>query len=227
MITGVMLSWKRPENVKRILAGWRKDPMIDEAIVWNNNSEISIPNMPEAKVINARVDFGLFTRFMAGMLAKNDCVLIHDDDLQVPPDSVRSLHERWRKAPDCLHGIYGRRPDKNNFYAKLITQGRVPITLTRALLTHKQYFPFFFTAIPKFEHLMKDSKPYGNGEDIVYSYVVQKCNGGKEHYTHKLPVKKLPAPHPISARGAGRREHMRHRTRVMRACQDWLAGKLE
>ncbi len=39
MITGVILNWKRPANVQRIVAGWLAGDLVTEAIVWNNNPD--------------------------------------------------------------------------------------------------------------------------------------------------------------------------------------------
>ena len=80
-VTGVMLNWKRPTNVARILAGWQASGFVTEAIVWNNNPAATFRH-PWARVINAAQDLGLYTRFVAACLAENECILIQDDDLE-------------------------------------------------------------------------------------------------------------------------------------------------
>jgi hypothetical protein len=225
MITGVMLSWKRPDNVQKILDGWAKDPLIDEAIIWNNNPDIVLPQHPWAKIINAQQDLGLYTRFLAAQLASNDCILIHDDDLYLPPESVAHLYAAWQEEPNCLHGRYGRKPTRNNGYAIAIEKdGRAPIMLTRAVMTHKQWPPLFFLVAPQFEELQRAGKPYGNGEDIIFSYAIRQQNGNKLHYVHKVPVQKLPAPYGIHH--VQQQNHVAHRSRVVRACEKWLERTL-
>ena len=75
-ITAVMLNWKRPENVARIVAGWRESGLVDEAIVWNNNPDAPLTLDGWARVINTSHNHGLYARFVAACLARNDCVLI-------------------------------------------------------------------------------------------------------------------------------------------------------
>ena len=42
MMTAVMLSWKRPENVPQIVESWRQVPEIAERIIWNNNPDVNL-----------------------------------------------------------------------------------------------------------------------------------------------------------------------------------------
>ena len=96
-VTGVILNWKRPANVARILEGWESGNVVTEAIAWNNNPESSFRHH-WAKVINCSRDLGLYTRFAAACLASNDCVLIQDDDLELSADSIPRLVAAWREG---------------------------------------------------------------------------------------------------------------------------------
>jgi hypothetical protein len=51
-VTGVILNWKRPTNVARILSGWQASGVVSEAIVWNNNPAATFRH-PWANVVNA------------------------------------------------------------------------------------------------------------------------------------------------------------------------------
>ncbi len=221
MITGVILNWKRPLNVERILHGWRTGGLVAEAIVWNNN-----PGAPFrhdwAKVVNAGRDLGLYTRFAAACLAQYECVLIQDDDLELPADSLRQLHAAWQRDPEILHGVFGRAPQPDGSYAlKLAGDAEVPIVLTRVLLTARRYAAQFFEAARAFDGIQRDGSPAGNGEDILFSYVVRR-ESGSLHRIHRVPVHELPAPHSIHIRD--RNAHVTHRTRLLRACESWLSG---
>jgi hypothetical protein len=224
MITGVLLNWKRPANVARILAGWHADGIITQAIVWNNNTDpqFALPASLPAKVIHAEQDLGLYTRFVAACLAKHECVLIQDDDLELSVESVRRLHEAWRRDPDILHGVFGRAPKRDGSYAQNI-QGNAdaPVVLTRVLLSHRRYASEFFQVAPVFDEIQRDGRPVGNGEDIIFSYVARRASG-RLNRVHDIPVHELPAPHAIHGRNWA--AHVAHRTRLLRACEDWLAA---
>lgn len=222
MITGVILNWKRPVNVARIVDGWRAGGIVTEAIVWNNNADVPLPKMNGAKVINVAQDLGLYTRFAAACLATNDGVLIQDDDLELPTDSLARLYDAWQHEPDILHGIFGRAPKPDGSYARNINgNAAVPIVLTRVLLAHRRYAAKFFEVAPRFADRQRTSQPFGNGEDIVFSYVARQASG-RLNRVHKLPVTELPAPHSIHGRNWQR--HIEHRSQLLRACESWLQG---
>ena len=93
MITGVLLNWKRPANVRRIVASWRDGGIVSHSVVWNNNADSRLEELDNcASVINASHDMGLYTRFIAALNAIHNCVLIQDDDLELPRDTLAKLY---------------------------------------------------------------------------------------------------------------------------------------
>lgn len=219
MITGILLNWKRPHNVARILESWWYGGLVSEAIVWNNNPDAPLPGHTWASVINTSRDLGLYTRFLIAQLAANDCVLIQDDDLVLPDSSLRRLYEGWLEQPDVLHGVFGRAPKPDGTYKiNLLGDGEAPIVLTRALLSHRRNFTEFFQMLPAFESVQRDTVPFGNGEDIILSYVVR-AKSGRLNRIHAVEVEELPCPDPIYARPG----HHGHRTRLLQFCEAWLS----
>jgi hypothetical protein len=219
--SGVLLNWKRPRNVRRIVAGWQIAGLA-EGIIWNNNHRNQLPAHPWAKVINTRSDFGLYTRFAAACLAQNDCVLLQDDDLELPPASIHRLYAFWKQRPELLHGIFWRKPKRDGSYA-IFGKGEqeTPIVLTRALMAHRRYAAAFFIHAPRFARIQQHSRPFGNGEDIIFSYVARVGAQGKLHRTYDLPLVELPARYGIHHQGS--KQHLAHRTKLLRACEEWLA----
>lgn len=219
-LTGVILNWKRADNVRRILSGWQEASLVEHAIVWNNNPAIYFRH-PWAKAINSSEDLGLYTRFAAACLAPTEAVLIQDDDVLLPPASIDRLAEEWHREPDRLHGVFGRgpRPEDGSYAAKFRGDHDVPIALTRALVGARRYAAEFFATAPQFAELQSGSSPPGNGEDIIFSYVAMR-HSGRPNRVHDVEVTELPAPHSIWERD--RTDHMAHRTALMRACQAWL-----
>jgi len=219
-ITGVMLNWKRPDNVARIVAGWRESGVVDEGIVWNNNPDVPLALDGWARVVNPSHNFGLYMRFAAACLATNECVLIQDDDICLPTESIVALLQAWRRDPDILHGAFGRMPDALGLYvSRDADEEHVPIVLTRALLTHRRHAARFFELAPAFDELQRDRMPYGNGEDIIFSYSVMRQTG-RLNRVHRIPVTSLPEPYALNLLDHG--DHLAHRTAIMRACQAQL-----
>ncbi len=221
-VTGVMLNWKRPTNVARILSSWQASGIVSEAIVWNNNPGATFRHQ-WANVINAAQDMGLYTRFAATCLASNDCVLIQDDDLELPTDSLRALVDAWNDDPDIIHGVFGRAPKPDGSYARNFG-GDVesPIVLTRVLVAHRRYASRFFQVAPAFDEVQREGQPAGNGEDIIFSCVAMR-ESGRLNRVHRIAVNELPAPHSIHGRNW--KGHVAHRTRLLRACEAWLKGE--
>lgn len=223
MITGIILNWKRPVNVQRIVAGWIAGGIVTEAIVWNNNPDAPLRPIAGAKVINAGQDLGLYSRFAAACLAQHECLLIQDDDLELPPASLATLHAAWQADPNVIHGVFGRTPKPDGSYARNVQgDAEVPVALTRVLFAHRRYAARFFEVVPRFAELQREGRPAGNGEDIIFSYTARKASG-RLNRVHRVAVTELPAPHSIHGRNW--QAHINHRTRLLRACEAWLQEK--
>lgn len=218
-LSAVLLNWKRPDNVARIVESLAGHPLIDDITVWNNNpaSQLALP--AEVRVISSP-DLGLYTRFAAGCLARHQTLLIQDDDLLLPAETITALDEQAGREPAILHGIFGRGATSDGKYASRIDEGPAPIVLTRALVCPRSYCGRFFVHAPWFDEVQRDSEPYGNGEDIIFSFVAMKASG-KLNQVSKLPVVELPAGESICGRSPS---HKEHRTRILRACIRWLRG---
>jgi hypothetical protein len=153
-------------------------------------------------------------------LAKNDCILLQDDDIEVPSPSLLALHQAWQAEPDLIHGVFGRRPKVDGSYAlKAKGNKEVPVVLTRILLAHRKYAFKFFETAEKFSDIQQGGNPAGNGKDILFSYTVRRITG-RFNRIHKLSVKELPSPFAIN--GRDRKGHLQHRSRLLRACESWI-----
>ena len=117
-------------------------------------------------------------------------------------------------------GIFGRAPRRDGSYARAIRgNAECPVVLTRALLTHRSNIAEFFRIAPIFDEIQRDSSPAGNGEDIIFSYVVRN-RSGRLNRIHAVP--KIELDDTDSLNGRDRAGHIAHRSRLMRACAVWL-----
>jgi SAM-dependent methyltransferase len=226
----------RPAGVTRLLQEYYNYSLIDDFIVFNNNRDYKFPNnvIPGLKVVNTNTDFGLNTRFAAGLLAKNDVILIHDDDQFLPEKSLEKLYHAYVKEPDIIHGIYGRPVDETNRYLIYggkarpnLPFGEMDIVLTLCMLINKKYISEYFKNIHKFYNLIKYTQ--GNGEDIIMSYVVKSLSK-RLNRTYDLPrINREDSTAysdtvALSKRAAG--FHTALRTEVLRQCKHLLTKDL-
>ena len=183
MLSVVMLNYSRPSNIKDfIIPSLQKYNIIDEIIVSHGKRGAQF-NSKDAKVTNLHhygkmnKEYGLALRFVSGAEARNKYVMIMDDDILPSEDTVKKLVEKIKKR-DGIYGLYGRYLDDDMKYKKTNAFGEVPIVLTRCLVCTRDMCQYFLDNFREFEtQKIKDSKPYWNGEDILFSFLSIKKYG--------------------------------------------------
>jgi hypothetical protein len=181
----VILNWKRPELLKKIIETYDSYSFINEIVIWNNDAQelVSIDTQKEVRIINCKFDAGLDSRFAAASLAKNDAILIHDDDLLLPEICLEFLFHKYLEDPMIIHGLSGRNNKQGTYFMKTV-YGEVDIVLTICMIINKKYIAEYFKVIPLFDQL----RIYGcgNGEDIIMNYLVRKITQRKNR-AYNLP----------------------------------------
>lgn len=187
MLSIVILNFNRPNNIKDyIIPELVKYDIIDEILIshgkkdtmFNYNHE-KVKHLEHYGEMNKT--YGLTLRFLTGSLSSNKYVMIMDDDIIPYEKTVKELVKNI-KNDERIYGLYGRDLDENKEYVKVNVFGEVPIVLTRCLITTKEMCQYFMDNFRNFEtDRIKNSKPYWNGEDILFSMLsIKKYN--------KLPV---------------------------------------
>ena len=221
MITAVILNWKRPEGVQTICKQLNRYDLIGEIIVWNNNPDMKQEfNLEKVSVINCSRDFGLYTRFAAASLAKNKCILFHDDDILAAESTLIQLYGKWKDNPYSCQTMFGRNP-KHGEYSMNTQYGPVEIVLTRYVMVHRDVAVYALSKTPQFSDL--PGKPMGNGEDIILSYAAIDYSG-KLNQAYKMETTDLieDDEHAINTRFAG---HIKHRTKIIQRCKNVFRQK--
>lgn len=219
MISVVLLSWQRTPSVRRICAQLEHCGLVDEVIVWNNNPGEHL-ELPGAKVraINCSRDLGLFTRFAAASLARNPCILFHDDDLDAPEAVLNQLHVQWLRRPEVCHTLFGRNSSAAGHYTTDLAFGPVEIALTRYTMVHRNVCAHALAHTPRFADL--PGVPVGNGEDIILSYAAMALSG-RPNQAHRLPANEL--GQDAASIHLRYPAHIDHRTRIIGRCREVFA----
>lgn len=188
-VTVVLLNFKRPDNIRKIVDSMITYKHVAEIIIVSNNPNSTF-SYPHEKVLVLDMmayedDLGVAVRFKACLLAMNQHVLIADDDLMVTEAGLSNLLTARHEHPWSVVGFWGR--DYNHShpdYAYVESgPGHHDIALTKALLLDTCACRAFWEA----SHLMQDiahkAAVTWNGEDIFMSLVSTKVLGASPYIT--------------------------------------------
>jgi hypothetical protein len=197
-----LLSWRRPLNIRQIVDEYiLYDDLIDEIIIWNNNPDEHIDFIGEqydiVKVINvfSNEDFGLITRFNMGSLSKNEMIMLHDDDLLFPEESLIALRDSWLKEKDCFHTFFGRNPKSDGTYSQRVGEGKAEICGRCYVIDRK----LCGLVLSEYWKLEDDERKliHSKGDDILASYVLTHYTG-KLHSVHNIKYEQLDDSYALS-----------------------------
>jgi hypothetical protein len=101
----VLLNWKRPENIPRIIESLGSQPFVDDCVIWDNSGDLPAvwtpaPPWSETLVVRSSENVCCYGRYVATMLARHDWIVTQDDDYL-----VNNWPELWEKAleqPDVI-----------------------------------------------------------------------------------------------------------------------------
>lgn len=152
-----------------IISHGKESTYFDDTFVKKKSIELEIKHLKHWELNST---YGLTLRFLTASQAKNKHILIIDDDIIPTKECVKFLKEKIEEDDQRIHGIYGRSLNENNEYSYTNYFGTVPIVLTRCLITSKEMCQYFLDNFRRYENdLIKTSKPYWNGEDILFSFL--------------------------------------------------------
>lgn len=226
-ITMTIANYARSKNVKRILNRIKNYDIVDEIIVWDNSldpNQAIVFNHSKVSIVRQPMEtWGMLGRFKIALMARNDLVLVHDDDLIVHESAIEKLVRAKCANFDRIICYYGREASNVNTgtnigykMEEVFAPAYVPICLPRLMLTDRRFLLQAVRYAPIIEDLGLRGRPYWNGEDIWHSLTA--INATK-NLNLVIPIDdgditQLPAPNAISGqkkiRGRGF-DHVRHR----------------
>jgi hypothetical protein len=158
-VSAILLSWKRPTNIPRIINEILSVPFVKEVIVWNNNPKIQL-DFSNCKVINSSYNFMPFARYCAAILASEKTVLFQDDDVLFPKRSIEHAYNEYLKDRGRIYGMNGRNLDNGKYNLNSVI-GECDIVLGQFMIFSKELLASVFQNILR---LM----PFDRGDDIAF-----------------------------------------------------------
>ena len=202
-LTLILLNWKRPANVRRIVRAYICFSRIDEIIIWNNNPATKLRLGIRDEKIKYFESHNHFTvsRYAATLFSRNEDILFHDDDLIFTEQQIERLFDVHLAYPKCIIGCFGRNLE-NGAYIKKYFFGKVDIILGRIMLFRRELVANF----------IKNCPPYsGDLEDDILFCLSQKR---KHVAVNTGAVQELPRKYALSARPY----HTRRRQEMVDYC---------
>lgn len=225
----VVMNWLRPEVLQNdILPNMVKYEMLDEIII-SHGREDTYFEFDNPKIVN-RKDwgdineyYGLSRRFLAASEAKNDIILMMDDDEYPTEDAVKKMYDIHIENPKRMIGPFGQnmRWGNYNYHRRY---GDVCVLITKCTMFERRLCNQFFKHMPMMREILKEGKPYWNGEDILMSAVARYYYG-----TNNYAVSKCGNINPIEGRENKRKRaiaswkgHRWYRGVVVRHCAKYF-----
>ena len=191
-LTLAMPNHARSSNVREIVAAAVQYDCIDEVLIWDDPAQPhDSVNFTDPKVTLIRAPelhpmqrWGMLGRFKFALLARNEQVLIQDDDQFLQPTAIERMLQARAEDEDRLVCYFGREianPDGGDaLHYELVDPPaplRVPICLTKVLLTDRRFLLRAVQYAPLMEDLAMTAHPYWNGEDIWHSLTAFQATG--------------------------------------------------
>tara|TARA_B100001758_G_scaffold247925_1_gene268599 strand:+ start:2303 stop:3124 length:822 start_codon:yes stop_codon:yes gene_type:complete len=202
----IILNWKRPTNVMHIVDKIHDYSEIKEIVISNGHPN-NILNFKQFDKVICYDDsifntfYGLDLRFLRGSHAKYNKLIFMDDDVLLENDNLTKLLMQYELNPNKIVGYEGRSMDHDLHYGKVPAKSvECDIVLTRLLVCDKILCELFFRCKPLVEAIYREGIPYGNGEDILLSFIAKiYYNIDKHSLVHKLYITELPNQNSINA----------------------------
>lgn len=208
-ITTVILNYGRPENVEKQVEKLGNNKYITEIIIGhgkaNTYREYSHKN---AKVRNIKdyknnAKYYCLRRHILAIKAKNNLILMLDDDYIPSNEYIDHLYEEYEKDNKNFYGYYSRLCTRNGYKTAYPEKGRTVSTRPNVILPgvsfmNKKIIKKVWEKIKKSKYLQRILDNKANGEDLLFNYHFKQIYG-KEPVLVKGKVEHLDNSNGYSA----------------------------
>lgn len=112
MITVFVLSYKRQQNLGRIVDSIRANKHVSEIVIFNNDPDIKV-EFEGVTVINSSRNWGPWVKPIFPQLIQTEWVMVMDDDLMLQRDTVGWFLENAKGDEEGIYGFFGMSLNKN------------------------------------------------------------------------------------------------------------------
>jgi hypothetical protein len=207
LISVVLLGSRSLSRVNQILELYNQMLLVGEILVVNNNASRPVEKIErtdsKVTVFNGSGALGLFSRFAVAAQASFPAVLLTDDKIFLPEETLAELHKGWWTDPSILHGVLNDSARAKGWRRK--TTEPCEIMPTRAVLTTVLDCFRSLCYAPRFNSEFSGKRSRNRG-DLLLSYVVANA-ARRPNMAYRLPVKELSSKRrsPVSGPTDGRR----------------------
>lgn len=103
--TALLLNWKRPDNLVKVIESIRKQTVPTTIFLWDNSGE-DIKYDVDAHV-RSNINFKCWPRWALGSMAESEFIFSLDDDLMFKDEKVLEDACKYRTVPDIIIGYCG------------------------------------------------------------------------------------------------------------------------
>jgi hypothetical protein len=167
MISAIMLSYRRHRTLKKIIDRLLETGLVSDIILWNNDPGATLAGGGSVRTINSTHNYSTDGRYAAALLAREQTILFHDDDLLYPAGEIAALHREYLADPSRIYGFAGRNI-VNGRYSPKLAFGEVDIVLGQFMLFSKELMARVYGDLLRLA-------PIDRGDDIAFSLLA----GGK------------------------------------------------
>ena len=171
MFSLIIINWKRPKNTIEIANKMIKYKNIKEIIITNGNkeNEVIIENDNIISYDDSEYNSMYGTIKFITLRANNEEIIMIDDDVDITETELDMVIDKFNENKNKLVGVTGRNIEKGYEFKDRFDP--VDVVLTKLLICKRELCKLFFICKPLIENIYKQGKPYGNGEDIFFSFI--------------------------------------------------------
>jgi len=169
----ILLSYRRPKNIDKILSSLVLCEFIDEIILSNNNPEFPIEKYlhiqdPRLRIINQPERRYPSYRLELSLEAKSEFLLAIDDDVFPEPEQILGLFEILLETPSLPHGVGGQVFSEDLTKAEEIAGRDTPVESLMWLFAYtREHVMKYFEML---NTLRIDNRQLDSSEDVPLSF---------------------------------------------------------
>lgn len=185
-ITVLVMNWKRPANLKRIVTALDSYDEVKDIVLVHNRREsyfnlssewtkvVEVPNF------SMHDRYGMRSRLKVCLMGESTWVLMLDDDLILQRAAVQDLVKAKRNHPNRIIGFYGRAfsdPKDPRYNGTEAGPGEQPIIIGRVMMTDTRFCSATLRMTSPLDDLAYSAVTKWGAEDIYMSLIATKMSG--------------------------------------------------